>query len=110
MSNSCDYCSRKQIFERKKKEFITPFKMEGECFISCDYCSRCMTLCDFIDDNPIEINYVKYNIVFELKFHNYCFDIFSKVNQLVFCDKCLNYSSSSGNGGSGEYETKEDPA
>ena len=104
MSNSCDYCSRKQIFERKKKE-----RVEGEYFISCDYCSRSVTLCDFINGNPIEINYAKYNIVFELKFHNYCFDIFSKVNQLVFCDKCLNYSSS-GSGGSGEYETKEEPA
>jgi hypothetical protein len=89
---SCSSCLI-HILNRIKKETIYSFKINGDIIylITCDYCSKS----DFSNGNTIRIAYAKNNIVFELDFHINCFDIFSKLNQLQFCNNCLHFYSCS---------------
>lgn len=59
----------------------------------CDYCGKGSFTRYNSNSFPISIQYFKTNIVFQLNFHQTCFELFYNVNHLKFCKLCSNYYS-----------------
>lgn len=68
-------------------------KKRSETIYYCDYCGKGSFTRYHSNLFPVSIQYFRNNIVFQLDFHQSCFELFYNLNKLAFCSLCSNYYS-----------------